>query len=312
MSENLGIDEVDNAIGNRTSSGSESLGLLGEIVSEISNRNVESIYSTNKLSPKRNKPNEDNQLSNENVNDLSYYKSPNSVCSTTSSNCLHEILKDEKIDLNDDTKKKKKEYEQSSKNALDRTIILPSVSKQKSQRQQNISETDSIATTTTTTTTLTNRQNSDSNLQNEKSDVSSTKGSSNSKSSNSPDVVSSCSSQTSQNKTTPDVLVGKTRVTTKSKNGIIMPPKPSNLLTKAVNFSERKNDFSKTNTKTTTPTKDFGNKTIGGIALNKAASGKINVASLQQKFEQSDVPSGNGTLTKKKSQVGVTLVSAKK
>lgn len=298
---------------------SDSLGLLSEIVSEISNRNVESIYSTRSLSsPENNQP--DGSLYENCRSSSSIYSNSSTSSGYTNPSTINvpSSIKDEEpkatkpsrscytpsksLLLNKMPVDKKKEDSKTSppapKPGLSRTKTPPSLTKSSTQKT-NLSRPHS-------------RQNSDSSLKGSKTDVSLTRDSNGKL--NSPDVVSSCNS--SQTNKTPDVLGrdNKSKTTASSKTStlprhknVTMPPKPSNLLTKAASFSD-KNKTSPTGaaaksitSRSTTPTKPEVPK-----SLNKAASGnKNNVASLQQKFEQTE-KSATGTLKKKKSTVNVT------
>ncbi|XP_029040896.2 disintegrin and metalloproteinase domain-containing protein 19 [Osmia bicornis bicornis] len=138
---------------------------------------------------------------------------------------------------------------------------------------------------------------------------------------NSPDLVSSCSNSNQNSTKSPDVLGNNPKLSLQPKNvqktptlprgnakATSTPPKPSNVVSKGtgpplekkkpfsvggnVNVTKSlsttakdgttKSALSKSNQKTETKTGDLGTKTN---AVQRAASSKSNVASLQQKFE---------------------------
>lgn len=170
------------------------------------------------------------------------------------------------------------------------------------------------------TNNLNSKNGSSSNLSASKTNSSPKSSVGNLSVSNSPDLVSSCSNSSQNIAKSPDVLgtspknlnaiknVQKTPTMTRSTKTPSTPPKPTNLLTKSSSLVDRKkspsgntslvkslsskenvsNKISPTSVKPAqkidtklSPTEALGK----GSAVQKAASSKSNVASLQQKFE---------------------------
>lgn len=223
-------------------------GLLSEIVSEISNRNLDSIYSTKQLSSPERKPDNGTYANSE----TTHYKTPASLYSnsTTSSGYVHPSAVNVPVKATTSTKSppkvttpkttkaavKKKEEPKPTKTP---SSVTPTPKVQKPMRSAG-------GGASVDSTSATSRQNSSSSL----------KGGD-----NSPDLVASCSS-TGASKS-PDVL-GRAKRTTAApprqrSNG---PTTPTTTIGK------------------TSPTEKTVQKVTAGV--------KSNVASLQQKFEQAE------------------------
>ena len=220
--------------------------------------------------------------------------------------------------------KKDKEDKSSTKPPLNRTKTPPTITKGKQNESRTIQKSPRIASEKGSKPSgLKSRQGSDSSLKSEKSPSMVEKSSSlekpeaetdksvpsNSKETtkfSSPDVVSSCSNSNQNNTKSPDVLIcnsksASSKISQKTSTGKslktpTMPPKPTGLLSKAASFADKK----KSPTASVQVIKRIsfnakegsGKSEIKGVEaavktnlINKIASNKSNVASLQQKFE---------------------------
>ncbi|XP_034948463.1 uncharacterized protein Meltrin [Chelonus insularis] len=333
----------------------ETMGLLSEIVSEISNRNFDSIYSTGTLKKKNNenKQNKCLEISGSNSSlgtyvNSSHYKSPgsvysnsasakfNSAISETSSGYLlpsavnvpkkddesHNLLpnnkKNDKVQTNtsgsktecgetnsvvsDDMKVKKNHIKSvkiplsNMKNSLtnNKDNIMNEEGKIEKQNSEINVNNQTSPDKSKSFPAKTIRQSSDTSLKSTKSVSSKEKkdgiSSSSVNSKNSPDVVSSCSTSSSNHSESPDVVginskfknIQKFSVQTQKKTTSI-PPRPGSIVAKAATFTEKKK--SPTSVKNLSVTKSDIRSDIKN-PIKKAAGSKINVASLQQKFEQ--------------------------
>lgn len=215
-----------------------------------------------------------------------------------------------------------------TKPPLSRTKTPPSLSKINSKNNDIIKTTrqgsdTSLKSPKTPEAQSTSRQGSDTSLKSNKSSGSksvkdlntTTPKTSNSgvkSKNNSPDLVSSCSTSSSNTSESPDVLgnggkfknIQKTPTLPRGKNST-MPPRPSNIVTKAATFAERKKSPVTSPKVVAKPV--IASKNLGLIKndirqpLQKAAGSKSNVASLQQKFEQNKTSiGGNEVVTTSK------------
>lgn len=303
----------------------DSMGLLSEIVSEISNRNFDSIYSTSTIARKKKKK-QPNELDDTYVNSQSektaesiYSNSEsgafNSASSTTSSGYLHPSAINIPLHLKNNPKPTEKtkqspektenfhrpfektqgklEIQQKTKNEKSPTDSKnkPSHQGEKLSKKSQNPESNPKEKSTTTTKSFDKCVPSKERFH------------------QSPDVVTSCSNSQISTKS-PDVLINN-KITTKvqqqklgnGKKTPIMPPKPMGLISKAASFAE-KQKLSTANFNNNTNSGNSGNLTkIAGISVGKnetksteimgnksslackLGNSKSNVASLQQKFE---------------------------
>lgn len=258
----------------------ENLGLLGEIVSEIQNRNFDSIYSTSTLARKK-KEKEEKKLEQERKNDSSEiymnapaYKTPESVYSNMSSSTSNGYINPSAV--NPPIKPEE------NKNQLStfKTETKPTIKTTKSNTTPP-TKTESKTPTKINTTKPINRQTTPTNLRTRKPSptrqappspkvVKST--------SNSPDLVTSCSPIAAAK--SPDVCSSTV------KKPAVSPAKPKTVPKVIKSVSVKNDKPPPVSAKIQKAVSDAGtnNKTMPTGARN-AAKQLSNVASLQQKFE---------------------------
>lgn len=267
-----------------SSTSDESMGLLGEIVSEIQNRNFDSIYSTSTLARKK-KEQEAKKRAEEKKNDTSeiymntpVYKAPESVysnmSSSTSSGYIHPsaVNPPVKPDKPEETKTQLTTFKTETKPTLKTTKSTTTPPK------PNPTETKTPLTKTNTTKTL-NRQTTPPNLRTRK--PSPTRQAPPSPkvvkpTSNSPDLVTSCSPTAAAK--SPDVCSGTV------KKPAVSPAKPKTVpkVSKSVSV---KNEKPPVSAKIQKAVSDAGTNKSMPTGARTAAKQLSNVASLQQKFE---------------------------
>lgn len=267
-----------------SSTSDESMGLLGEIVSEIQNRNFDSIYSTSTLARKK-KEQEAKKLEQEKKNDTSeiymntpVYKAPESVysnmSSSTSSGYIHPsaVNPPVKPDKPEETKTQLTTFKSETKPTPKTTKSSTTPPK------PNPTETKTPPTKTNTTKTL-NRQTTPPNLRTRK--PSPTRQAPPSPkvvkpTSNSPDLVTSCSPTAAAK--SPDVCSGTV------KKPAVSPAKPKTVpkVSKSVSV---KNEKPPVSAKIQKAVSDAGTNKSMPTGARTAAKQLSNVASLQQKFE---------------------------
>lgn len=258
------------------STSDESMGLLGEIVSEIQNRNFDSIYSTSTLARKKKESEAKKALEQEKKNDTSEiymnasaYKAPESVysnmSSSTSSGYIHPSAVNPPVKPAEETKNELSTFKTDTK-PISKTKSSPTPPK-------------ITATTPNKTTTKSlNRQTTPPNLRTRK--PSPTRQAPPSPkvvkpTSNSPDLVTSCSPIAPAK--SPDVCSSTVRkpAVTAAK------PKTVPKVNKSVSV---KNDKPPVSAKIQKAVSDAGTKSMP-TGARTAAKQMSNVASLQQKFE---------------------------
>lgn len=319
------ISSPDTNAGTTTSSGSsESVGLLGEIVSEIQSRNLDSIYSTNTLTRKKDKDNNKNMPDNElYVNTASIYKTPDnseysntsnlkSSASSTSSGyitpaAVNSPMKEDESPKEVDKPKLNtfKLNNGKPKNVRPSSTTQEALTKSTVQQQQktNATAAEKSATTTippspTNKTTPLNRQATPPNLRTRKpsptrntvttpkpTPITTPSTITKPKQSNSPDLVTSCANSKTTLTKPPDVL--------NVRKPLSVPAKP--ILPKTVakvhksasvkNPIDKKPDKPPIATKVVKTTSDVGPSKTLSAGAKATARQSSTVAALQQKFE---------------------------
>lgn len=312
-----------------TSSGSsESVGLLGEIVSEIQNRNLESIYSTNTMGRKKKPEVADNEIY---VNTSGLYKTPDesvysntsnikSSASSTSSGyitpaAVNPPVKPVVEEPDTKTSSFKSDYKPYHTtlsraqgplaSAYKQSINQPPKTDVSSSSNNNSNK---VLTTPPSPKAVLNRQTTPPNLRTRKpsptrttsTTTSTPKAAANAKTkpSNSPDLVTSCANSKSPTSKPPDVLNVRNKPASVPAKPVLPkatgPPKKSGSV-KSAPPTEKKPETNKP------PIASKVIKSVsdaGGAAKSLSAGAKIaakqssNVAALQQKFEVKAPASG--------------------
>ncbi|XP_017779843.1 PREDICTED: disintegrin and metalloproteinase domain-containing protein 9 isoform X2 [Nicrophorus vespilloides] len=267
-----------------SSTSNESFGLLGEIVSEIQNRNFDSIYSTSSLGRKKKAEQEAAAAAAaaaaaDTYENASIYKSPESVysnmnngkssASSTSSGYIHPSA------VNVPPPQKKPQESQEKK-----TESKPNLTTFKAESAKAPAAGKTQPSTKGVQAKVVSRQTTPPNLRSRK--PSPTRAAATPKAqlkpmkSNSPDLVTSCSATGKGNnaKGTPDVLNNSVKK---------IQPKPNLPKTSKVTTPPAKTETAKTIPAVKPP---IASKSFKGSELSKPKLGKSNVASLQQKFEK--------------------------
>lgn len=304
--------------GTTNSSSTESVGLLGEIVSEIQNRNFESIYSTNnsKNNPKENKNKLSSPESETYVNTSSIYKSPESVysntsnlkssASSTSSGYITPAAVNPPIQSkinktkSEDTKTPLSTFKGDKGYKPYHTTLNRPQGPIASTYKQNTPEpttpgdkpaTQSSQSTVKTSKTL-NRQVTPPNLRTRKPSPTRTttptpKNPPKPKPSNSPDLVTSCSNSKTTTTKPPDVLNVKKPISAPIKPTVPKTVPKVGKSASAKNPSEKKTEGKPPiSTKVTKTVSDVGPSVKSmPTGARLAAKQQSNVAALQQKFE---------------------------
>lgn len=275
------------------STSDESMGLLGEIVCEIQNRNFDSIYSTSTLARKK-KENEEKKKKMEEEKEAEkkgdeiymnapVYKAPESVYSNMSSSTSSGYIHPSSVNPPVKPTEKEEKAEMSTfktettpKKPVTKTKSSPTLPKKADQKPN---QQPSKAKTLNRQPTPPNLQTTPSNLRTRRPSPTRQAPASPKvakPTSNSPDLVTSCSPTAAAK--SPDVCSG-----TATKKPAVSPAKPKTVpkVNKSVSV---KNEKPPATGKVQKAVSDAGTKTMPS-GMRSAARQLSNVASLQQKFE---------------------------
>lgn len=280
-----------------SSTSDESMGLLGEIVSEIQNRNFDSIYSTSTLARKK-KEKEEKRLEQEKKNEnsdiyvnASAYKTPESVysnmSSSTSSGYIHPSAVNPPVKPEKPPEEPKTPLSTFKTETKTQKPVVKTIRSNPAPPKPNLINTTELKTTpptktntTTPTTKPLSRQATPPNLRTRK--PSPTRQAPPSPkvakpTSNSPDLVTSCSPTPAAK--SPDVCSGTV------KKPAVSSAKPKTVVPKVNKSVSVKNEKPPVSAKIQKAVSDVGTTKSMPSGARSAAKQLSNVASLQQKFE---------------------------
>lgn len=306
------IEEASSPEIKKNSSGSsESMGLLGEIVTEIQSRNFDSIYSTSTLARQKREKEEQNQKANPTsdiyMNTPPVYKSPESVysnmsnvkssASSTSSGYINPNLVNPPIKPQVSSEAGSSEPSQVALSTF-KSVETPKVNKQTlpSRGRQSPTGAKKDATPKVTAPIMNvskpskplSRQTTPPNLRTRKASPTRPAPPSpktTNPTSNSPDLVTSCSNNS--NNKSPDVLNSGAKKPVISASKPAPLPKTLSKINKSVSMKvgdKKVGDKPPVSAKISKAVSDAGTKVMPAGA-RVAAKQSSNVASLQQKFE---------------------------